>query len=55
MPGVSTKAPPEPMKPLTNPPMKPTRNRKAMFSGVRAMNLLASRRSVSISYPPCVR
>ncbi len=29
IPGVRTKAPPEPMKPLTRPPMKPTTNRES--------------------------
>ena len=38
MPGVSTKAPPEPMKPLTRPPMKPTTNKKAMFITFKSIN-----------------
>ena len=38
MPGVSTNAPPLPMKPLTSPPMKPTMSRKATPAGSRVMN-----------------
>ncbi len=43
MPGVSTKAPPEPMNPLTRPPMKPTMNKKMMEDVVRSMNFRVSR------------
>ena len=38
MPGVRTKAPPEPMKPLTRPPMKPTTNKKAIFHTFKSIN-----------------
>ena len=38
MPGVRTKAPPEPMKPLTRPPMKPTTNRKPMDNKFKSIN-----------------
>ena len=48
MPGVSTKAPPEPMNPLTSPPMKPTMNRKQMPDAVRSMNLVGSRVRISM-------
>src|SRR5512138_2511699 len=51
MPGVSTKAPPEPMKPLTSPPMKPTMNRKAMDEAERSMNFrVSSAMSIGVSF-----
>ena len=39
--GVSTNAPPEPMKPDTMPPTKPTNSRNRMFPAVRSMKLSA--------------
>ena len=39
IPGVRTKAPPEPMKPLTRPPMKPTTNRKSTDINVKSIKL----------------
>src|SRR5512136_1674947 len=42
MPGVSTKAPPEPMKPLTRPPTKPMAKRYMIFPRERPMNCVAT-------------
>jgi hypothetical protein len=42
MPGVRTNAPPDPMKPLTRPPIKPTMNRNAATPQVTSINFIPS-------------
>ena len=53
MAGVSTKAPPDPMKPETRPPTKPTKSRKAILPTVRSMKLSALA-SIAGSYFDCL-